>query len=115
MTPIEAASRPPTTFARLLSDLNPTTLVNGFIGFIFAATGPMAIILAVGDQGGLSRADIASWVFGSFFINGILSIIACWRYRTPLTFFWTIPGAVLIGPALGHLSFAQVIGAYFVC
>src|SRR6266571_3597437 len=30
----------------------------------------------------------------------------------PLVFFWTIPGAVLVGPALGHLSYAEVIGAY---
>jgi benzoate membrane transport protein len=28
-------------------------------------------------------------------------------------FFWTIPGAVLVGPALAHLSFAEVIGAYY--
>jgi benzoate membrane transport protein len=27
-------------------------------------------------------------------------------------FFWTIPGAVLVGPALGHLSFPEVIGAF---
>src|SRR6185503_1608013 len=26
--------------------------------------------------------------------------------------FWTIPGAVLVGPALGHLSFPEVIGAF---
>jgi len=28
-------------------------------------------------------------------------------------FFWTIPGTVLVGPALGHLSFAEIIGAYY--
>jgi benzoate membrane transport protein len=45
-------------------------------------------------------------------MNGILSIIACMLYRTPLVFFWTMPGAVLVGPALGHLTFAEVVGAY---
>src|SRR2546430_6381246 len=29
-----------------------------------------------------------------------------------MVFFWTIPGTVLVGPALGHLSYAEVIGAY---
>ena len=24
----------------------------------------------------------------------------CWFYRQPLVFFWTIPGTVLVGPAL---------------
>ena len=37
----------------------------------------------------------------------------CWTYRQPLAFFWTIPGTVLVGPALGHLSFAEVVGAFF--
>lgn len=27
-------------------------------------------------------------------------------------FFWTIPGTVLLGPALGHLGFAELIGAF---
>lgn len=86
---------------------------NGLIGLIFAATGPVAVILAVGTQGGLSRAEIASWVFGVFLFNGILTVLMCWLYRQPLAFFWTIPGTVLVGPALGHLSFAEVVGAFF--
>ena len=69
-------------------------------------------MLAAGTKGGLSEADLASWVFGSLVVNGIVSIIFCLRYRQPLVFFWTIPGTVLIGPALAHLTFAEVIGAY---
>jgi benzoate membrane transport protein len=33
-------------------------------------------------------------------------------WRQPLVFFWTIPGTVLVGPALAHLSFPEVVGAY---
>lgn len=87
--------------------------VNGLIAFIFAASGPVAIILAVGTKGGLSEAELASWIFGAFFLNGLISITFCLLYRQPLVFFWTIPGAVLVGPALEHLSFAQVIGAFY--
>jgi benzoate membrane transport protein len=86
--------------------------VNGLIGLIFAATGPVAVILAVGQQGRLSAAELASWIFGVFFLNGLLTVIACWTYRQPLAFFWTIPGTVLVGPALGHLSLREVVGAY---
>ncbi|MBX9590222.1 MAG: benzoate/H(+) symporter BenE family transporter [Hyphomonadaceae bacterium] len=93
-------------------DLSATHVGNGVVGFLFAATGPMAVVLATGTRGGLSEADLASWVFGSFFLNGILSIAYCLAYRQPLVFFWTIPGTVLIGPALGHLTFPEVIGAY---
>ena len=96
-------------FAR---DFGATYAANALVGFIFAATGPVAIVLAVGTQGGLSQADLASWIFGSFFVNGLLSISFCLFYRQPLVFFWTIPGTVLVGPALGHLSFPEVIGAF---
>jgi benzoate membrane transport protein len=98
---------------RLLADLGPGYLANGLIGFIFSATGPVAIILAVGTRGGLTQAELASWVFGVFFINGLLTLAMSWRYRMPLGFAWTIPGTVLVGPALQHLSFAEVIGAFY--
>ena len=96
-----------------LADLGGEQIVNGVVAFIFAATGPVAIVLAVGTRGGLTPADLASWLFGSFFLNGLISLYFCWRYRQPLVFFWTIPGTVLVGPALAHLSFAEVIGAYY--
>lgn len=99
---------------RLLADLGPGYLANGLIGFIFSATGPVAIILAVGTRGGLTQAELASWVFGVFFINGLLTLAMSWRYRMPLGFAWTIPGTVLVGPALQHLSFAEVVGAFYV-
>jgi benzoate membrane transport protein len=88
-------------------------LANAIVAFIFAASGPVAIILAVGTRGGLAPQDLASWLFGAFFLNGLISIAFCWLYRQPLVFFWTIPGTVLVGPALVHLSFAEVIGAYY--
>ncbi|MGA1159789.1 MAG: benzoate/H(+) symporter BenE family transporter, partial [Burkholderiaceae bacterium] len=95
----------------LTQGLGRAQLFNGMVGFLYSCTGPLAIILAVGTQGGLSAAELASWVFGAFFVNGWLTLWACWRYRQPLAFYWTIPGAVLIGPALQHLSFAEIIGA----
>ena len=98
--------------AKVLADFGGTYGANAIVAFLFAASGPVAIILAVGARGGLSESDLASWLFGSFFLNGLLSIGFSLLYRQPLVFFWTIPGAVLVGPALGHLSFAEVIGAY---
>ena len=111
---LERPARPLPRFRQVLADLSPTTIAGGFIGIMFSATGPVAVILAVGTRGGLSESDLASWLFGCFLINGLITIIFCWLYRQPLGFFWTIPGTVLVGPALAHLSFPEVIGAYHV-
>ena len=97
----------------LLSGFSSVYLVNAIVAFIFAASAPVAIILTAGQQGGLTEADIASWLFACFFINGLISLGFCLVYRQPLVFFWTIPGTVLVGQALEHLTYAQVIGAYY--
>ena len=111
--PLEQAATRGPGMRELLSDVGGVQVVNGIVGFLFAATAPVAIILAVGTKAKLSPGDLSSWIFGSFFLNGLLSLWFCWRYRQPLVFFWTIPGVVLVGPALAHLTFPQVIGAYY--
>ena len=96
----------------LRRDFHIQAIVNGLLGFIFSASGPLAIILSVGTGAGMPAALIASWVLGCFGINGILSLVLSWVYRKPLAFFWTIPGMVLMGEALTRLPFDEVIGAY---
>jgi benzoate membrane transport protein len=109
---MEPALRPLPGLRRIVADSGPVYLTNALIGFIFAASGPVAIILAVGARGGLSEADLSSWIFGAFFLNGLITLLFCTLYRQPLVFFWTIPGTVLVGPALGHLTWPEVIGAF---
>ena len=111
---IERAPALKPTLRQVWADLGPVYAVNGLIGFIFAATGPVAIVLSTGTRGGLGQAELASWLFGSFFLNGLLTLALSWRWRMPMVFFWTIPGTVLVGPALSHLSHAQVLGAFLV-
>jgi len=106
-------ARPPTPGA-IASDFGLLFASNGLIGLLFAATAPVAIILTTGSRGGLAENQIASWIFGVFCINGLITMLFCWLYRQPLAFFWTIPGTVLVGQSLTHLSFAEVGGAYVV-
>ena len=112
MSSVEQPDSPSPSPRQVLADFGAVAFVNGLVAFIFAASGPVAIVLAVGTQGGLTEPELSSWLFGSFFLNGLISVFFCWRYQQPLVFFWTIPGTVLVGPALGHLSFAEVIGAF---
>jgi benzoate membrane transport protein len=109
---IERPVRPLPGPRRLLRDAGTVYAANGLVGLVFAATGPVAVILAVGAQGGLSPEQLASWVFGAFFLNGVLTVLACWLHQQPLAFFWTIPGTVLVGPALTHFTWPEVVGAF---
>ena len=110
--PFEAPKQALPGLREIAADFGGGYAANALVAFIFATTGPVAIILAIGSRGSLAEADLSSWLFGAFFLNGLISLAFCWIYRQPLVFFWTIPGAVLVGQALDHLSFAEVIGAY---
>lgn len=97
-----------------LKDLARVHVANAIVAFLFATSAPVAIILSVGTRAGVSESVLASWLFASFYFNGIITLIFTLLYRQPLVFFWTIPGAVLVGPALTHLKLEEVIGASLV-
>ncbi|MFD6895218.1 benzoate/H(+) symporter BenE family transporter [Rhodococcus sp. NPDC060086] len=97
----------------VLRDVGAHYAANGVIGLIFSASGPIAVTLAVGAAGGLTAAQLASWVFGIFLSAGLATVAMSLVYRQPLGFAWSIPGTVLLGPSLQHLSFPEVVGAFF--
>src|SRR5689334_2731590 len=112
MRHLEKIIRPLPGPRAIFADSGGVYVANALVAFLFACTGPVAIILSVAAGAGLSEADIASWIFGGFFLNSLITIAFSLAYRQPLVFLWSIPGSVLLGPALGHLAFPQVVGAF---
>ncbi len=92
--------------------IGPTAIGYGTTAWLFAVTGPFLIMLNAAKQGNLSVAQIDSWIFGVYFFGGLLTLILALYYRQPVPAATSIPGAVLVGTALTHLSFPEVIGAY---
>lgn len=105
------AHRPPTR-RELIADFGGRYVGAGATGVLFSATGPVAVIMGAASVGSLTAAQTASWILGVFVLNGLLTIVASWAYRMPLSFFWTIPGTVLVGQALQSLTWPEVVGAY---
>jgi benzoate membrane transport protein len=110
--PLEPAVLPVPGPRQVLADSGGVYVANAAVAFLFSCTGPVAIILSVASGAGLSEGDIASWIFGGFFLNSLITIAFSLAYRQPLVFLWSIPGSVLLGPALGHLSFPEAVGAF---
>ena len=114
MTVFEKAAYPRVRWRDVVANYDRHMAANAVVAFLFSVTGPLVILLAVSTKGGLSREDIASWIFGGYALGGVLSIVMSVLYRQPIGMAWSIPGAVLIGPALAHLTFPEIIGAYLV-
>lgn len=92
--------------------LTLSALAYGFTAWLFAVTGPFLIYVNAARQGNLSTAEFNSWIFGGYFVCGLLSVALSLFYRLPLLAALTIPGGVLVASALAHSSFQAIIGAY---
>ena len=55
-------------------DITKENITNGFVAFLFAVTGPVAIMLLVGTKTNLTNQELSSWLFGAFAINSVISI-----------------------------------------
>lgn len=103
---------PPPTPRQVLADFDSASAANGIVAAVFAMTGPVAVVLAIGANAGLGHQALVSWIFGVFVLNGFLTVWASWLYRQPLSFFWTLPGTVIVGQTLSHLTWPEVLGAF---
>ena len=92
--------------------LTLSAVAYGFTAWLFAVTGPFIIYVNAARQGNLSALELNSWIFGGYFICGLLSIVLTLFYRIPLLAAITIPGGVLVATAFSHLSFQEIVGAY---
>lgn len=97
-----------------LLGVRPYHLVNAIVAFLFAATGPVALMLTIGIAGGLSTENLSSWIFIGFVAGGAITFVMSWLYKQPLAFAWTISGTAIAGPALLKYEFGEVVGAYMV-
>lgn len=94
-----------------LKNLNAGALGTGFVAAIFSIMGPALIVMNTAKQGNLDNATATSWLFIIYLTGGLLTLFYSLRYRLPIVAAYSIPGAILIGKAMAHLSFAEVVGA----
>lgn len=111
---LEAIARPRPGMAEILESVRGHHLANALVSFLFACTGPVALILTVGIAGGLKPAEIASWISIAFGLGGILTVAMSFLYRQPLAMAWTIPGTAIVGAGLLKFPYAEIVGAYVV-
>ncbi|HEY7609720.1 MAG TPA: benzoate/H(+) symporter BenE family transporter [Alphaproteobacteria bacterium] len=111
---LERIARPRPGFADILAGLRGHHLANALVSFLFACTGPVALILTVGIAGGLKPAEIASWISIAFMLGGAITFAMSILYRQPLAMAWTIPGTAIVGAGLLKFPYPEIVGAYVV-
>lgn len=87
---------------------------SGMIAWLFGVTGPLLIVLQAAEQANLDQTTIISWIFAIYVVGGTLSVGLSIYYRQPIAVAFSIPGAILVGTALSHHSFSDIIGVYLI-
>ncbi len=111
---LERFAQPRPSFREIMGSLRAHHFANALVSFLFACTGPVALILTVGIAGGLKPAEIASWVSLAFMLGAVITFTMSWLYRQPLAMAWTIPGTAIVGAGLLKFPYAEIVGAYVV-
>ena len=97
-----------------MQNISINNFVDGFIAFLFAISGPIAIMLSITSNNNIDIDSVSVWLFGCFALNGFLSIIVTIIFKQPLIFMWSIPGIILIGFSLKTYSMNEIVGVYLV-
>lgn len=111
---IEPRLRPVPSLREMVSNISNDILGNAVIVGLFAVTGPLVVAVSVAKSGGLSVSDVGSWIFAGYGLAGLVSVGLCAWYRQPIVIPFSLPAAVLIGPALGQFGYTSLIGTFLV-
>lgn len=91
-------------------------LAAGLVGAITGFASSFAIVIAGLRAVGASEQQAASGLLILCLTQGVLAILLSWRYRTPLSFAWSTPGAALLVTAEATTGdFRAAVGAFIVC
>jgi len=100
--------------------LRPASLaqpvVAGIVAAISGYTAAFTIVVAGLRAVGASPAEAASGLLVLTVFQGVLTIVMSLRFRQPLSFAWSTPGAALLVAAKGTTGdFGAAVGAFLLC
>src|SRR5699024_4842669 len=100
------------SFKNFFKDSSLSAWVAGSIAALISCTGPIVILVQAAQAGGLSEAELASWIWAVCVGGGVLSVWLSLYFKAPFFIAWSIPGAALLVSVLATTSFTVAIGAF---
>ncbi|AMD44336.1 benzoate/H(+) symporter BenE family transporter [Bordetella holmesii] len=107
---------PPSTLAsprlNAARDVSVSALVAGLVAVIVSFSGTAVLMVQAGHAGGLSTAQIGSWLGSICLALGVGGAVISLRTGLPVVFAWSTPGAALLVTGLVGVPFDQAVGAF---
>ncbi|ANF56705.1 benzoate/H(+) symporter BenE family transporter [Halotalea alkalilenta] len=95
-----------------LADLSLSAMIAGLVAVLVGYTSSAAIILQAAAALGATPAQAQSWLIALGLGTGALCLALSLRYRAPLLFAWSTPGAALIATLPAGSTLAAATGAF---
>lgn len=99
-------------FKDLSRVFTPKSVSAGIVAALFGCSGPALIVISAAEAGNLNNGQTVAWLFGIYFLGGLISLIMASRYRMPITGAYSIPGAAIMITALATIPFNEAVGAF---
>lgn len=93
-------------------DFTLSTFVAGLIAVLVGYTSSAVIVFQAAAAAGASSAEASSWLGILCVSMGILTVVLSLKYKSPVMFAWSTPGAALLIGSLHGELLSDVIGAF---
>lgn len=99
---------------KLKDDITSQSFITGFLVCLIGYSSSALIVFEAARKFGLSTTQASSWLGVLCLAMGILTISFSLKFRIPLLFAWSTPGAVILLNSSPEISANSVIGAIIV-
>lgn len=95
-----------------LNDFSLSTMVAGFISVLVGYTSSAVIVFQAATAAGASASQAGAWLGIICVAMGILTIALSFKYKIPVMFAWSTPGAALLITSVQGFTLAECIGVF---
>lgn len=96
----------------VLNDFTLSTFVAGLVAVLVGYTSSAVIVFQAADAAGASAQEASSWLGILCVSMGILTVVLSLKYKSPVMFAWSTPGAALLIGSLNGEALPDIIGAF---
>ncbi len=93
-------------------DFTLSTFVAGLIAVLVGYTSSAVIVFQAAAASGATSAEASSWLGILCVSMGLLTIVLSLKYKSPVMFAWSTPGAALLIGSLNGEALTDVVGAF---
>jgi benzoate membrane transport protein len=95
-----------------MRDMSFSTFTAGLVAVLVGFTSSAVIVFKAASAAGASAAEASSWLGVLCIAMGLLTVILSLKYKIPVMYAWSTPGAALLIATLNGEPLNEIIGAF---